>query len=167
MADIIRSITERVVVTTYVQAEEVITVYEVSKQAAPLQKETINLDPFLERKLLITADLESEEEKMTFVRLVIDRLDDGEATTVAIAAHRHWAIATDDHRARRICREKFSGIHLISTPDLVRHWAQVAAPTADELSQALIDIEQRANYLVGTSHTLYQWWQSSKKLNET
>jgi hypothetical protein len=135
----------------------------VSKQTTPIEREMIDLEPLLESRLLTAVDLENDVEKMIFAQLVAERLDDGEAMTVAIAAHRKWAIATDDHRATKLCRENFKGIQLISTPELIDHWATAMNPTADELSQTLIAIEQRANFLIGRSHSLYEWWETVKE----
>jgi hypothetical protein len=81
---------------------------------------------------------------------------------MAIAVHHNWAIATDDRAARRLCQRHYPETQLISTPELMKHWAETARPEKSILSDALRDVESRANYLVGRRHPLYEWWEASK-----
>src|SRR4029077_5630888 len=58
----------------------------------------------------------------TFMKLVganpPDDLGDGEAAAIALAQQLGIAIALDDTKARRIVREQFLGLHLISSVDI-------------------------------------------------
>ncbi|MCP5098743.1 MAG: hypothetical protein GY943_24595 [Chloroflexi bacterium] len=163
MEGIISSITESVAVTVYVMDVEALTVYEKSKSMSPDKKELIDLQPFLDEGCLFLADLDSNEEKLAFIQFAALRLDDGEAMTLAIASSRNWAVATDDRAAQRIIKIQHKHIQTISTPEIIRHWNETTNPEAEILRQAIINIEQRANYLLGKRHPLFEWWQSSKK----
>lgn len=50
----------------------------------------------------------------------ISNLGDGEAASIAIAATRGWAVALDERKARRLVRERFPEVQLISSFELLR-----------------------------------------------
>jgi predicted nucleic acid-binding protein len=162
MSEIIASIAELVTVTVYVKDVEALFVYKKSKQEAPAEKESVNLQPMIDEGLLKVVDFESEAEKISFVNLTVQRMDDGEAATGAIAIHRNWAIATDDRQSRTVFKREAPHIQLISTPELVKHWVDNAHPEADIVSQVHKDIETRANYWVRVKDPLFDWWQMSQ-----
>jgi hypothetical protein len=49
-----------------------------------------------------------------------DRLGDGEAAAIAVAACRKIAVVIDERKARRVLRERFSQIALFRSVDLLR-----------------------------------------------
>lgn len=149
MAGIVSSIRETVAVAVYVMDFEALSVYSSSKSASPQEREPIDLQPLIDDGLLIPADLETEAEDVAFIDFTSQRLDDSEAATMAIAVNRNWAVATDDRVARRICGQQHQNIQLISTPELVRHWVETKEPDERVVGRAILDIESRANYLVG------------------
>ncbi len=162
MDEIVASISESVVVHVYVKDVEALTVYKVSKSESPTEKEPIILQPLIEAGLIIVVDFESAAEKISFVNLAANRLDDGEAATGAIALHRGWAIATDDRKCRSLFNKEAPHIELISTPQLIKHWADSITTSPQVVSNIIRNVEARANYLVGRRDHLYSWWQSQK-----
>lgn len=162
MGEILTAIRETAVVARYVMEVEALTVYQTAKGESPHKREIINLQPLIDDGLLLTADLQSDAEKNSFAHFIMQRLDEGEAATMAIATHRNWAVATDDRAARRLCQRRCPENQLISTPELMKHWAETAQPEPTILSNALRDVENRANYLVGQRRPLYEWWEASK-----
>lgn len=78
-------------------------------------------------------------------------VDDGEARTIAIAFHREWAVGTDDKKTLRVCRSEDIDRPDVTTPELMRHWADRANPPREEVAEALGKIQTRAVYLVFTS----------------
>jgi len=134
-----------------------------SKSVSPDERESIDLQPFIDKGLLITADLEFDEEREALVEFTAQRLDDGEAATMAIATHRNWAVATDDRAARRVLNNQHQQIQIISTPEIMKHWQDNGKPEADAFQQAIVAVEKRANYLPGRRDPLYEWWQSCKR----
>ena len=121
MENILSAITEIFTVATYVMKYEAITVYKKSKYELPQETEPIQLQAWIDKGLIFTVDLESDDERASFISFSTQRLDDGEAATMAIAQHRNWAVATDDHRAIRIFSSHNTDIQIISTPELVKH----------------------------------------------
>lgn len=162
MGPILTTLAEQVKVAAYVQEVEALRVYAVSKQASPTARELVKLELFIEAGLLQIVSLENKAEKNLFASLAGQRLDDGEAISLALAIERGWAIATDDKRAQRICERDYSTVGVVSTPQLLKHWADVAHPSASLLAQTLASIEARANYLVGRRDPLYAWWQAKR-----
>ena len=84
------------------------------------------------------------------------QLDDGEAMALAIAKSRGWTVATDDRKAIRL-----AGAHSISvltTPDLMKSWAESTDAAPEALHQALLRIEQLAAFSPSSRHHLYKWW---------
>jgi predicted nucleic acid-binding protein len=50
----------------------------------------------------------------------VERFGKGESACLAVAVHRHWIIATDETKDRRLSREiAASGIKLINTPGIL------------------------------------------------
>ena len=89
-----------------------------------------NIQPLVDQGLIRAVSLESEAEENAFVNFAVE-LDDGEAVTGAIAMHRHWGIATDDRKARRVFARTNPHVQLLSTPELIKHWADTHNPPLD------------------------------------
>ena len=118
-----------------------------------------NLQPFVEQGLIRTVSPDAESEENAFVNFAVE-LDDGEAVTGAIAMHRKWAIATDDRKAQRVFARHNPGVQLLSTPELVKHWADTHSQPIEVVREALQNIETQARYKPSAGHALHAWWQS-------
>ena len=130
-----------------------------------LQQEVrgVNLQPMVISGLLTVADY-SEEEAITALVFATDpRMDDGEAVTGAIAKHRNWAIATDDAKAISFFTEMTPQLQLLSTPDLMKHWVDLATPSLEKVRTALQNIENRGDYKPHVGHRLHGWWQANRR----
>jgi predicted nucleic acid-binding protein len=55
-----------------------------------------------------------------------DALGDGEAAAIALARLRHYAVALDDGKARRIVRERYPETSILMTVDILRDRSVVA-----------------------------------------
>lgn len=163
MESVLAAISETFTVAIYVMKFEALSVYKTSKYDAPNNREPVQIQSLIDKGLLLVVDLESDAEKISFISFSAQRLDDGEAITMAIARHRNWAVATDDRRAKRIINSYYDHIQIVSTPELIKHWIECEKPAQDLVSQVISNIETRANYLVGKKHPLYEWWQTCKK----
>jgi hypothetical protein len=165
MAGILNSIGESVYIAAYVNTEEALSVYVVSRESSPEDRERINLISMIEDGLLQVVDLTTIEEASSVIQFTSLRLDDGEAISAAIAVHRDWALATDDRAARRVCRQLHPSTELLTTTEMVRHWASHSNPPPSLLRGVLVMIENKANFVVGASDPMYHWWQSSRGEN--
>lgn len=125
-----------------------------------VQREVRSFDftPKIEAGLLHLEDVSGDEEEEAFVRLSLLGLHNGEAACMALALCRNWAIATDDNKALKVLGQREPRIQVITTPDLVHHWAHAASATRDEVRLAVSSIRWRTPYHPPTWHPLREWW---------
>ncbi len=90
-----------------------------------------------------SCQLEGSAEQAAYVAFVTE-LDDGEASCLAIAQSRGWTVATDDRKAIRMAKE--AGILVITTPELLKRWAEATQATPEEIAATLEQIEQYARF---------------------
>jgi len=157
--DILTSLSKPVFVARYVWSNEALTVNGARDSEADVQETRIDLGPLIGGGLLNLADLETEDEEILFVNFAAN-LDDGEAITGAIAAARNWCIATDDRRATNVFTNQVPQIQLLSSPELVRQWADVTAAEVDEICRVVQRIRRHGHYIPPASHLLTIWWQN-------
>lgn len=147
LTDIIRSVPARVVVLEDVRRE--------------IQR--FDLQPYADQGVLSFDDMVEQEPEL-FVRLLIEGgLDDGETAVRAVAISRSWAIATDDLPARTFFEARAPHIQLISTPELLRHWATVSVCAPSVLRQALQLVELEGRFRPSPQHLLRSWWELSAR----
>jgi predicted nucleic acid-binding protein len=123
-----------------------------------VDKSPIDLQSLIDDGTLLACTAEPGEELDLYVDLAT-RIDDGEAMALAIAKTRGWTLATDDRKAMRIAGEL--SVTVLTTPELIKRWADSAAAGEDELRDAIRLIEQRASFFPATSHPLHSWWRGS------
>lgn len=98
---------------------------------------------------------ESEGESAYFVEFATT-VDDGEASCLAVAKSRGWALATDDRKAIRLASD--AGVLVITTPELGQRWADVAGPAEAELIDTIRCIERFAKFRPRRNSAHYEWW---------
>lgn len=125
----------------------------------------IDLSKAFNSGLLKRCDCEGDEEAGLYVELARRIGDDGESMGLAIAKCREWSVLTDDKKARGIAKEL--GVPVLSTPEVMRQWAIVVEPSAEELSVVLEAIERFANYRPGRGAVDYRWWVASVRPGES
>ena len=122
----------------------------------------VRIDQFLEAGVLEEVDLNDDKERELYIEYSMG-LDDGEAMTIALAENRCLAVATDDKKARRFAQRDGSSVaSVISTPMLIRHWADVKRPSVEALRLAINRIEHLARFRPDTADPLRQWWDSQR-----
>ena len=118
-------------------------------------REEIDLSPAVDDRLVQLCDLRGPEENALFVRFAAD-LDDGEAACLAIARARTWTVATDDRKAQRLARE--SGIAVVTTPELIKRWADARSISDAEVGRVLQRIRDFARFVPRRGSALHEWW---------
>lgn len=121
------------------------------------EREIIDLQPLLAKGILEVVTAESDAEKMRYIEFSLN-LDDGEAESIAIAEARHFALATDDKKARNLIQREGLKIELWSTCELIRHWQGTCSVPDNDLKAVLADIFKRARYRPKPSHPDFKWW---------
>lgn len=124
-----------------------------------LIRSPIDLVPVLGRGILKRCDCEADEETALYVELAARIGDDGESMGLAIARCRRWSVLTDDRKARRIAGEL--GVPVLATPEVMKQWAALVAPQAEELVEVLEAIERFGNFRPGRGTVDYEWWITS------
>lgn len=115
----------------------------------------IDLQPYMAAGLLAPCDLETHAEIELFVQMAA-QLGDGEAACFALAAQRGWALATDDRRAIQLATE--SSLAVITTPELVKLWAENTHASAEEIGTVLQNIQRFAFFAPRPNSPEYAWW---------
>ncbi len=160
MPDILDSIPVPVAISEYVHGVEALTVYGDPHPIGGLPgKEEIDLGPLVTAGQLRVESLAPGAEEVSAVNFAAALGDDGEAFTGAIAVHRNWAIAIDDRSAISFFRRQVPQLQIVTTPELVKQWADTASPSAEQVRIALRNIRSRGRYAPYRSHPLYTWWQ--------
>lgn len=136
---------------------------EAKKLRDPHTGEMIDVDlaPYLASGQLQVLELSGEEEQTLYVEQAIV-VDDGEAMSIAIAAHRRLELAIDDKQATNHTRRAFPEIILWSTPEILKHWSEVGGVDGKILQEAIRLIETRSRYFPARSHALAEWWRIAK-----
>ncbi len=95
------------------------------------------------------------EALQTFIGLVgappPDDLGDGESGAIALAKHLDLAVALDDGKARRICRNRFPNVEIIASAEIFAQ-ADVAAALGSSLGDAVHGAMLRARMRVLPEH---------------
>lgn len=81
----------------------------------------------------------------------------GEKISGAIARDKNWAIATDDRDAQRRFARLMPTHQIVTTLDLVHHWADVENIADDLLRDVLMKIRIRGKAELAKDHPLYNW----------
>jgi predicted nucleic acid-binding protein len=84
-------------------------------------------------------------------------VDDGEASTIAVAIKRGIPLATDDRKARRLCAER--GLDLpIGTVALIRGFCEAQTLDHAHVARLLQRISSRASFQAPRSDPDLKWW---------
>ncbi len=164
MQSILESVPRQVAVAAYVHDMEAHRIYNGPDDDVMKETELINLQPFVDNKLLQIVSLEDGLEANTAVRFsAAAALDSGEAITAAIAVGRSWTLATDDKAAISFFSREVPQLHLISTPEILKHWVDTTRPKIAVIKVMLNNIRNRSRYEPHTKHLLYSWWRSYRE----
>src|SRR6266496_1523030 len=159
MKSILVSIPTQILVTSFVHEVEANRIYSGPNDDITKETELINLQPFITGKFLHLVSPENEEEENTVVNFSsAAAIDSGEAITAAIAMHRQWSLGTDDRTATAFFMRKVPKLHLVSTLDILKHWADTMCPPLTTIKIAMNNIQNRARYRPHYKHHLYEWW---------
>lgn len=151
--DILRSIVG-MHVTPQVRKESLAIRIEDAESPDELLRAPIDLTVAIEAGLLTQCELSAYEYELMVAHA--RELDDGEASSLAVAQARDWRLATDDKKARRIAESE--GVALVSTAELIEFWARKEQLSDEEIAQALQAIARHARFCPPTSDPLSKWW---------
>jgi phosphatidylserine/phosphatidylglycerophosphate/cardiolipin synthase-like enzyme len=119
------------------------------------QLRRVDLQSSVDRGLLLPCSPESEAETSLYVSLAT-ALDDGEAMALAIAKSRAWRLATDDRLAIRYAKDL--GVPILTTPELMKRWADALSADINRVRAALRRIQVMARFVPSPSFPMHGWW---------
>jgi predicted nucleic acid-binding protein len=96
-------------------------------------------------------------EAITLIDLASE-MDDGGASTCALAMHRQCDVATDDRKARRVLSGRAPDVFIISTLAIVKQRAELVRITKADLKAIVLNIWSGANAYPREREPLYAWW---------
>ncbi len=99
------------------------------------------------------------EELPMYVELALE-VGDGEASSIAAAANRGLAIATDDRKARRMSLERGLA-EPIRTTGLLRGYCDVIHGDPALVRDLLLAVQKRASFVPPRSDPDFEWWWSN------
>ncbi len=120
------------------------------------QNVPVDLTPFVTSGVLTICQPDDAQEQTVYVQSATLFRSDGEAACLAMAKCRGWTVATDDRRAIQIARK--AGVTVVSCPELVRQWADVAKREQATLCKVLQNIQVLAQFKPNPAMPDYQWW---------
>lgn len=155
--NIVRSLAVRSLVSSYVVQYEVLSYIDNDDDEIE-----IDLSPSIKKQVIaeVGLDLSTEAEADYILYFEQNRLDPGESETAAIAINRGWAVATDDKRAITLIRSVSASTQILTTPELIKHWADEMQLPPIKLKQILGSIRK---YVPPKNHPLRAWWVDSLK----
>ena len=122
------------------------------------EPEPIDLISLCSSGRLSIVDLEIPNEIDRHVELA-RLVDDGEAAACSVAITRGAILVTDDRLTRRIIGQRYPGLDLLTTSQVLKQWADYAIRDLDELARVLADVEERGNFRPGRRDPLLEWWE--------
>jgi hypothetical protein len=158
LISILKSIPVEVVVTEVVKERELITLKYLENGE---NDDAISFELAIRQGLISVVDFDSELEEEAFLNYSFELGDDGESATGAIAIHRNWAIATDDKRAISFFKREAPQIQIISTLEIIKHWAEASTLSSTQLASVLGSIRNKGRYMPHRDHPLMSWWNKS------
>lgn len=129
-----------------------------SDDPARLVKTAVDLGPYFDEGLLQRCDITPGDETSLFVEYA-SRLDDGEATCVALAKSRGWLLATDDRPATALAKQE--NISVVTTAELLHRWATRSKSASHVVRAALLNIQRFAKFVPRAGSPRAVWWTSS------
>lgn len=118
----------------------------------------VDLLPLIRAGILNEVELTPAEEA-TFVTFAA-HVDDGEARSSAVAAHRGLTLVTDDKASIRLVQGLAPPVGVLTTLDWVKRWVDEQAVDDATLGAALRRIEICAHYRPRRTHPLKAWWEA-------
>jgi predicted nucleic acid-binding protein len=148
-------------IADYVVQKEALFIRKQNVNLETDDKEKVELEPFISSGLIRVISIKSKDENETYIDLASE-LDDGEAITISLAIHNHYAIATDDRKALRVI-SNLSSITPISTLELVKKWSDTKKIDDAEIKHVLLNMLFCASYQPSERGPLHNWWKSMTK----
>lgn len=129
------------------------------EDAGTRRKDRIILEPFFTDGTFLRCAITGQQESERYVAFATS-LDDGEAMGLAIANSRAWVFATDEGKGRN--QAKGAGVSLLSTPEIVRSWAEVSGAANASIVEVIQRISILGKFRPSPNLPYSGWWYGVK-----
>ena len=129
-----------------------------TRDPATGERVSIDLAAYFAAGLLERMDVETEAERTAYIAYAAQRLDDGEAMSLALAQARQLALATDDRRAWLLVEQESVPVELHSTVSVLQQWEALCQVPAGEVRQVLERIRSGARFVPRATTADHTWW---------
>ena len=120
-------------------------------------REPASVDALTQARLLETVELGTDAELDAFVEAAA-QIDDADAACIALAGVRALPLLTDDKKERRIARDLFPQIELISTLGLVHDGTTALDWPTEKLKKLVYSLRWRGNFAPPRGDPHAQWY---------
>lgn len=155
LASIATELNVSLVITREVAAE---TLYVLEGGDGEALRSRIHIEELVEHETIEVVDLD-DASLPTFVSLAA-RLDDGEASTVALAVRHGLPLATDDRAALRLIDAEYPTLEVLSSAQVMRQYCERAGLSRHESRSLLNAIANHASYVPSLRDPEGSWWRS-------
>ena len=159
MREIALAVPMQLEVAEYVLESEVVYTWQTDSSGTREEAVPVDLTPVVSEGLIHVVKLEHPDDQETFLALAA-LVDDGEATTAALALGRGCSVATDDRKARRVFGDLMPEVRLVSTLELLKLWADESQVPRAALRGAMSSMTRSASYAPSSRESLFEWWNS-------
>ena len=104
-------------------------------QPGKFVKVPADLSGLISSEVLTVCSPKTKQELDRYIHYAAVFRSDGEAMCLALAERRGWVVATDDRKAIRVAQQ--AGLTVASCPELVKAWADAAAPRQRRVAEGL------------------------------
>lgn len=158
MEPILRAYPAQIGVVDVVRTGEILDVWDGSDENVHQHKSTVNLLSFIAAGVLVEAPFENIDVKMV-LNLAAHGLNNGECATMAVAYRLGWGLGIDNVSAWRRIAALLPQVSLVSTSQLLKHWADTQHITLKDVCTALQSMRRRGGYRFQKHDPLGDWLQ--------
>ncbi len=159
VAEILRTIPAKVTIVDVVGDNELLYMWSELDQQGNMAKIPFDKQSLLEEGLLVEETLK-DEDCSNVLLFSAQNMGNGEAETAAVALARNWAICMDDGTARRRILQVAPHLEIVSTLQIVKHWAEVTQASPEEIRQVLRSMRVRGPYNPSPKDQLFEWYEA-------
>jgi len=145
-------------VVDVVRTGEMLDVWDGPDENVRQHKSTVNLLPFITAGVLVEVPSETIDMKMV-VNLAAYGLNNSECATMAVACRLGWGLGIDNASAWRRIAALLPQVSLVSTSQLLKHWADTQHITLKDVCTALQSMRRRGGYRFQKHDPLGDWLQ--------
>lgn len=132
---------------------------EFGGEEEPIEREEVSITSLIQSGLLEAHQLQREQHVQTYIRFA-QHISDKQAALFTLVATQGALLASDDQRTRRIFRQLFPDISIMSTLTFFHTWQKHDHIDDTDLRKIGQVVERRTQFLPPKDDPLLPWWRS-------